>query len=102
MSRRNWQKSERPHCCRLIEIFLVLLGFTLAIGWSSITDARADEQSVPAARELEHIALRLKSAEQAVEKRLLSESLGLYLYGYLEGSYTQNFNNPSKIGRAHV
>ncbi|HEX8749699.1 MAG TPA: outer membrane beta-barrel protein, partial [Nitrospira sp.] len=41
------------------------------------------------------MALRLKKAEQAVEKRVLSEKLGLRFYGYLEGSYTQNFNNPS-------
>jgi len=30
-----------------------------------------------------------------VEKRLISKDLGLTLYGYLEGSYTQNFGNPS-------
>lgn len=35
------------------------------------------------------------TAQVAPEKRLISENLGLYFYGYLEGSYTQNFNNPS-------
>ncbi len=45
--------------------------------------------------EQEHVSLRHKAAEKAVERRLLSESLGLRFYGYLEGSYTQNFNNPS-------
>ncbi|BCA56777.1 conserved exported protein of unknown function [Nitrospira sp. KM1] len=44
---------------------------------------------------LEHVALRLKAAERAVGKRILSEKLNIRLYGYLEGSYTQNFNNPS-------
>ena len=35
-------------------------------------------------------------AEEAPpEKSLFSERLGLHFYGYLEGSYTQNFNNPS-------
>jgi Putative beta-barrel porin-2, OmpL-like. bbp2 len=58
-------------------------------------DAHADEQPDPVARELEHIVLRLKAAETAVEKRVLSEQLRLHFYGYLEGSYTQNFNNPS-------
>jgi hypothetical protein len=43
---------------------------------------------------LEHLTLRLKAAEQAVEKRVLSNELGLRFYGYLEGSYTQNFNSP--------
>src|SRR4030095_9973187 len=56
---------------------------------------RADEPPGPVAREFEHVALRLKAAEKAVEKRLLSESLRLHFYGYFEGSYTQNFNNPS-------
>src|SRR4030095_14283658 len=56
---------------------------------------RADEPPGPVAREFEHVALRLKAAEKAVEKRVLSEELRLQFYGYLEGSYTQNFNNPS-------
>ena len=33
-------------------------------------------------------------AQVVPEKRLLSESLGLGFYGYLDGSYTQNFNRP--------
>jgi len=63
-----------------------------------LADAWAEDTPGPVAQrrlELEHIALRLKEAEKAVEKRLLSESLRLHFYGYLEGSYTQNFNNPS-------
>ncbi|MGH7228894.1 MAG: outer membrane beta-barrel protein [Nitrospiraceae bacterium] len=34
-------------------------------------------------------------AEKIAEKRVLSKTLGLKVYGYLDGSYTQNFNNPS-------
>ena len=63
-----------------------------------LADAWAEDTPGPVAQrrlELEHIALRLKEAEKADEKRLLSESLRLHFYGYLEGSYTQNFNNPS-------
>src|SRR4030095_5847072 len=64
---------------------------------------RADEPPGPVAREFEHVALRLKAAEKAVEKRLLSESLRLHFYGYLEGSYTQNFNNPaSRINQLRI
>jgi len=43
----------------------------------------------------EPAALRLKAAEHTVEKRVLSGDVGLRFYGYLEGSYSQNFNNPS-------
>jgi hypothetical protein len=38
---------------------------------------------------------RVKTAEHAFQKRVLSRELGLHFFGYLEGSYTQNFNNPS-------
>jgi len=49
----------------------------------------------PRFERLEHLALRLKEAEKAVEKTVLWEEFRLQFYGYLEGSYTQNFNNPS-------
>ena len=55
----------------------------------------AHEEPVSPIERFEHVVLRLKGAEQAVEKRFLSEKLRLHFYGYLEGSYTQNFNNPS-------
>jgi Putative beta-barrel porin-2, OmpL-like. bbp2 len=71
------------------------VGLLFVIVMFSGIDAHADEQPDPVARELEHIVLRLKAAETAVEKRVLSEQLRLHFYGYLEGSYTQNFNNPS-------
>ena len=77
------------HSCR------TFFGLIVVIGLFSVLDARADEPPGPVTREFEHIGLRLKEAEKAVEKRLLSESLRLHFYGYLEGSYTQNFNNPS-------
>jgi hypothetical protein len=60
-----------------------------------LTDALAEDTSGPVAQRLEHMSLRLKEAEQTVHKRLLSENLRLQWYGYLEGSYTQNFNHPS-------
>ena len=47
-----------------------------------------------ASQDLEHVALRHKGSPKTVEKRLLSEEWGLRFYGYLDGSYTQNFNNP--------
>ena len=96
MWRRSSRNGELLHRYWLNPIWLVLLGLSLSLGWLSVIEVRAeDESSGPVARELEHIALRLKAAEKAVEKRLLSESLRLHFYGYLEGSYTQNFNNPS-------
>ena len=58
-------------------------------------DAWAEDTPGPVVQKLEHVAPKLKEAEQEVEKRLLSQDLKLQLYGYLEGSYTQNFNNPS-------
>jgi hypothetical protein len=78
---------------RLPTIHLNLTFFCVLLIISSCwpIDAKAEEQPGP----VEHIGLRLKAGEQAVEKRLLSEDLRLRFYGFLEGSYTQNFNNPS-------
>ena len=73
---------------------LRLSGLLLILLSSAVIDAQAHEEPGPV-RELEHVALRLKASEQAIEKRLLSEDLRLHFYGYLEGSYTQNFNNPA-------
>ncbi|MGH8135808.1 MAG: hypothetical protein ACRER4_05620, partial [Steroidobacteraceae bacterium] len=63
----------------------------------TVCPLQADTTEEPGSilQELEHVALRAKAAEKAVEKRLLSESLRLHFYGYLDASYTQNFNNPS-------
>ena len=72
-----------------------LLVTCLLVSSSFTFDAWADEPAGPVARKVEHVALRLKEAEQSVEKRVLSEDLRLRFFGYLEGSYTQNFNNPS-------
>ena len=75
-------------CCTLVVALILACE-------SFVADVWAEEASGPAAGKVEHVALRLKEAEQAVEKRLLSENLRLRFFGYLEGSYTHNFNNPS-------
>ena len=85
----------QSHTCKLSYACSGFLGLLFVFVLFSGIDARADEQPGPVSSGLEHVALRLKKAEQAVEKRVLSEKLGLRFYGYLEGSYTQNFNNPS-------
>lgn len=85
----------RSHTCQLSYAcpgFVSLLFVFVLLSW---IDACADEQPGPVSSGFEHVGLRLKKAEQAVEKRVLSKELGLRFYGYLEGSYTQNFNNPS-------
>lgn len=56
-------------------------------GTTVAADSPANETTVP--------AIRLKEVNGPVEKRLISKELRVVLYGYLEGSYTQNFNNPS-------
>ena len=61
----------------------------------AFSEALADAPADTANQDLEHVALRHKGTPTTVEKRRLSEELGLRFYGYLDGSYTQNFNNPS-------
>ncbi|MDF0665029.1 MAG: outer membrane beta-barrel protein [Nitrospira sp.] len=69
---------------------------TLFLMWGiAFVEARADTPESEGDETLDHVALRHKGTPRAVAKRLLSEDLGLRLYGYLEGSYTQNFSNPS-------
>lgn len=85
----------QSHTCKLSYACPGFFGLLFVFVLFSGIDARADEQSGPVRSGFEHVGLRLKKAEQAVEKRVLSEELGLRFYGYLEGSYTQNFNNPS-------
>jgi putative OmpL-like beta-barrel porin-2 len=87
--------SGRSNICKLNCSRAGFFALLVVILLFSVHGVHADEQPGPAAREFEHIGLRLKRAEEAVEKRVLSEKLGLRFYGYLEGSYTQNFNNPS-------
>jgi Putative beta-barrel porin-2, OmpL-like. bbp2 len=90
--------SHNLYSIRYLTCFVI---FVLAVfGW--LIDAKAEEEHAPAGA-VEHVALRLKAAEQAVEKRLLSKNLSLQFYGYLEGSYTQNFNNPaSRINQLRI
>ena len=85
----------QSHTCKLSYACHGFFGLLFVFVLFSGIDARADEQPGPVSSRFEHVALRLKKAEQAVEKRVLSEELRLQFYGYLEGSYTQNFNNPS-------
>lgn len=73
----------------------ILLVSVLCVHTYQLSDALAQEEPRPVVKKLEHVALRLKGAEKAVEKRVISEEFRLHFYGYLEGSYTQNFNNPS-------
>lgn len=86
--------SSRSNISTPFRFYTTLFSFLLAIG-CFITAARAEESLGPVAQKVEPTALRLKEAEKAAEKRLLSEDLRLHFYGFLEGSYTQNFNNPS-------
>jgi hypothetical protein len=58
-------------------------------------EAQADDTSVSASGDPPTTGLRVKEVNGPVEKRLISKAFGITLYGYLEGSYTQNFNNPS-------
>lgn len=97
MSWHSMQKYTRMHGYRGHHICLVslVLALALAAGWTWVPDAWATDPPGPFVREFENTTLRLHTAESTAEKRLLSEKLGVYFYGYLEGSYTQNFNNPS-------
>jgi opacity protein-like surface antigen len=73
----------------------ILLAALSTVLTAQALQANTTEESGSIPRESEHVALRAKAAEKAVAKRLLSESLRLHFYGYLDASYTQNFNNPS-------
>jgi hypothetical protein len=88
----------RPAVILYSTLFLTFILFHCVL----LLDACADEPAVPA-ENVERTVLRLKEAEKSVEKRVLSEELRVHLYGYLEGSYTQNFNNPaSRINQLRI
>ncbi|MGE3977526.1 MAG: outer membrane beta-barrel protein [Nitrospira sp.] len=73
-----------------------VLLITLLLMWGiALVEARADAPDSMGDETPEHVALRHKGTPKTVTKRLLSEDWGLRLYGYVDGSYTQNFNNPS-------
>lgn len=78
-----------------IRSLIIGLVFSVPAILNPSCEAFAEQEPISPIERLDHMALRLKAAEQAVEKRLLSRNLGLHVYGYLDGSYTQNFNNPS-------
>ncbi|MFM8551618.1 MAG: hypothetical protein ACKOCD_04770 [Nitrospiraceae bacterium] len=71
-------------CFGIVLCAILLLG---QAGLTAAADAPANETAAP--------AIRLKEVNGTFEKRLISKELGVTLSGYLEGSYTQNFNNPS-------
>ena len=73
----------------------IVLRVVLLLWVGAIGDAMAETAAGTPSQDLEHVALRHKGIPKTVEKRLLSEEWGLRFYGYLDGSYTQNFNNPS-------
>jgi putative OmpL-like beta-barrel porin-2 len=86
--------SDRSKSCTGIDCLILFMTLIIALGGFP-PEAWAEDTPGPVAQKVEHIALRFKEAEKTAEKRLVSERLGLRFYGYLEGSYTQNFNNPS-------
>jgi putative OmpL-like beta-barrel porin-2 len=86
--------SDRSKSCTGIACLIRFMTLIIALG-GFLPEAWAEDTAGPVAQKVEHIALRFKEAEKTAEKRLVSERLGLRFYGYLEGSYTQNFNNPS-------
>ena len=73
----------------------IVLRVVLFLWVGAIGDAMAETAAGTPSQDLEHVALRHKGIPKTLEKRLLSEEWGLRFYGYLDGSYTQNFNNPS-------
>lgn len=84
----------RPSRFRTL-LLLILFHFP---AWSVSVDAAAAEEAEPSSVKdrLQNTTLRLKgAAEERIEKRPLWRKWNLHIYGYLEGSYTQNFNNPS-------
>jgi hypothetical protein len=64
-----------------------------ALLWGMASAVWAQDASVHATEEPEEI--RVREINGPIEKRIISESLRLAFYGYLDGSYVQNFNNPS-------
>ncbi len=69
----------------------------------AIGEAQADPPDDTPNRDLVHALVRHKGTPREVAKRLLSEEWGLRFYGYLDGSYTQNFNHPAnKINQLRI
>jgi hypothetical protein len=74
--------------------FLIFFVVILAIAVSHGHEACAQE-SGPGIHDLPLVALHDKTGERFGEEPGASDSLRLRFYGYLDGSYTQNFNHPS-------
>lgn len=87
-----------PYRCPVIVLRALLFVWVIGLG-----EAQAETPDGMGDGTLEHVALRHKDSPKTTEKRLLSEELGLRFYGYLDGSYSQNFNNPSnKINQLRI
>jgi hypothetical protein len=66
-------------------------------------EAQADPPDDTPNHDLVHALVRHKGMPREVAKRLLSKEWGLRFYGYLDGSYTQNFNHPAnKINQLRI
>lgn len=69
----------------------------------AVGEAKAQAPAGTANQDSDHVALRHKDSPKRVEKRVSSEEFGIRFYGYLDGSYTQNFNNPAdKINQLRI
>ncbi len=67
----------------------------LLVAWAAGGPAYADPQSRADGLPSGAPEVRLDDADWSAAKRFVWKEMGLSFYGYLEGSYTQNFNNPS-------
>jgi len=65
----------------LIRLCIIGPAFSVLIILNPACDAFAEDEPTTLIDRLEHLALHLRAAEKAVEKRLLSESLRVHFYG---------------------
>ncbi len=72
------------------KVFALTFSMTLGVVFFQGSDhsALADETT-------NSILERLEKIEREAGENTIAQKLGLSLYGYVEASYTQNFNNPS-------
>lgn len=70
-------------------LFAVFYFLFLIFGHAYVSHAQGGSGTAVGSSSLE------SSINSILDKRLLSKTSGLSLYGYVEASYTQNFNNPA-------
>lgn len=77
-------------------VFLSIVSLFLVL-WleGSAGEALALEESAPAENVTQTIGTPVAADRDKDGKLFVSKTLGVTISGYLEGSYTQNFNNPS-------